>query len=327
MKKKRIISKFLVNIVFTLIMCSSTFVMFNILVKTTKDFQVSNISILKDAKFDSIMEAIKQISEDAHEYLIPLSENFMEEIKESCDMEQLEKDLNRGVINEEFQNLLKSYSYKKYFSNLENDKNDIFIATHDKIIADFSHDTTYEKITRRWKDEIDSFANPISARNALNKLYIQDDSIIIWERFEHDNENHRYDKNITTESMRRIYHKEGLEGLKNYQILVPVYITVDGDIFGRPDIKNGIRVENNKIIIIQEFNILEQLEAQYPNIISEKDIEAIKDEYEHMTMHLYVFGIVFTIAIIGVLVSTCTRFNSVLEQEEDYDEENLKNES
>lgn len=317
--KKRTIRAFLANIIVVIFMCVSTFVMFNILINSTKEFQTANISILKDAKLDSIIEAIDEISNQAYEYLIPLSKDIEKEIRANCDMEQLEQDLSAGVINEDFQRTLKSFSYKRYFSNIENDKNDIFIANRNKILVDFSHDTTYEKQTRTWEDEIKTFANPDSAATALKKLYIQDDSIIAWEREASANKDHIYYKNINKENIRKIYKEEGWEGLKNYQVLVPIYITTDGDIFGKPDIKNGIYTNNNKIIIIQEFNIYEQLMKYFPAMINEQDIKMVQKDYDHMMMHLHTFGVVVIVSIIGVVVSTCLRFNSALEQEEEND--------
>lgn len=328
MRKRKTIRAFLVNIVFVLFMCSSTFVMFNILVNNTKEFQTANINILRDAKFDSIIEAINEVSSDAYDYLMPLSQDLEKDLRSNCDIKQLEEDLNNGIINEEFQNVLKTYTYKRYFSNLKNDKNDIFIANHHKILADFSHDTTYQKSDRTWEEEIASFANPESAARALKRLYIQDDSMIVWEREESSNENHTYYKNITVETMHKIYKDEGLEGLKNYQVLVPIYITTDGDIFGKPDISNGLQVNNNKIIVVQEFNIYEQLQKDYPDIIDEQDVKIVEQNYEHMMIHLHTFGVVYIIAIIGVIVSTCTRFNTTLEQEEnDNNEQSENNES
>lgn len=37
---------------------------------------------------------------------------------------------------------------------------------------------------------------------------------------------------MTYEQLKSVYVKEGITGLRNYQFLVPIYITDTGDIFG-----------------------------------------------------------------------------------------------
>lgn len=57
-----------------------------------------------------------------------------------------------------------------------------------------------------------------------------------------------------------IYYNEGLESMKNYELLIPTYITSDGDIFGNKDTDGiGHKVLNYKIIIIQRINIYDIL--------------------------------------------------------------------
>lgn len=78
--------------------------------------------------------------------------------------------------------------------------------------------------------------------------------------------------NITGESpvcinsirdLKSIYDEKGLGGLKDYFLLVPSYITKDGDILGVPDTNAiGEIQNNNKIIIVQVISCYDAISSQ-----------------------------------------------------------------
>ena len=70
-----------------------------------------------------------------------------------------------------------------------------------------------------------------------------------------------------------IYSNEGLNSMKNYELLVPVYITKDGDIFGTKDTDGlGHKIDNYKIIIVQRMNVYDILK-QYSSELSTYESE------------------------------------------------------
>lgn len=86
---------------------------------------------------------------------------------------------------------------------------------------------------------------------------------IFWE-----NKNHNNLKVMNIDKLIDIYCKQGLNSMKNYELLVPVYITKDGDIFGVKDTDGlGHKVDNYKMIIVQRINIYDLLK-EYSNELS-----------------------------------------------------------
>lgn len=81
---------------------------------------------------------------------------------------------------------------------------------------------------------------------------------------------------MNVDKLIEIYSKEGLNSMKNYELLVPVYITKDGDIFGTKDTDGlGHRIDNYKIIIIQRMNVYDILK-QYSSELSYYKSEKIR---------------------------------------------------
>ena len=86
---------------------------------------------------------------------------------------------------------------------------------------------------------------------------------IFWE-----NKNHGNLKVMDIDKLIDIYSKDGLNSMRNYELLVPVYITKDGDIFGIKDTDGlGHKVDNYKMVIVQRINIYDLLK-EYSNELS-----------------------------------------------------------
>ena len=73
---------------------------------------------------------------------------------------------------------------------------------------------------------------------------------------------------ITSDNIAEYYNKYGADIFKDVDMLVPTYITNNGDIFGQNDTDQGIRYDNYKLIVIQRINLYEQIKHNYPNLIT-----------------------------------------------------------
>ena len=101
-------------------------------------------------------------------------------------------------------------------------------------------------------------------KEAIETILRNDNSkYIFWE-----NKNHGNLKVMDIDKLIDIYSKDGLSSMKNYELLVPVYITKDGDIFGIKDTDGlGHKVDNYKMVIVQRINIYDLLK-EYSNELS-----------------------------------------------------------
>lgn len=120
---------------------------------------------------------------------------------------------------------------------------------------------------------------------------------IFWE-----NRNHGELKSMDIDKLIDIYCKEGLNSMKNYELLVPVYITKDGDIFGVKDTDGlGHKIDNYKMIIVQRINIYDLLKeysnelAHYNSVIDRIHDKAgvnVKDKSRSLIMNACIISLV-----------------------------------
>ena len=66
------------------------------------------------------------------------------------------------------------------------------------------------------------------------------------------------------DELRSVFVSEGVDGLAGYEFLQAAYIEPKADMFGVPDIaNNGLRLNNNKFIVVQGFNLKDVLETYH----------------------------------------------------------------
>jgi hypothetical protein len=100
------------------------------------------------------------------------------------------------------------------------------------------------------------------------------------------------------EQLKNIFFKEGIDGLKGYNVLVPVYITDDGDLFGTPDIGPDGKVNHtHKIIVVQRFSIYEVVKNTFN---SQLFIKAKLQE--HVGQHINDSKNFYTLAFVAMIL-------------------------
>ena len=86
--------------------------------------------------------------------------------------------------------------------------------------------------------------------------------------------------------------------------MVPAYITPTGDIFGIEDVSAyGNKNNNDKIIVVQKFNVYQQIMARYSSDITQ--IEMFKDHIITKpinTLHINALFIILIVIIIFILI-------------------------
>ena len=92
--------------------------------------------------------------------------------------------------------------------------------------------------------------------------------------------------------------------MKSYTFLLPIYITDDGDIFGKYDVVGTHKQSNNKIIIIQEYSLYDyiikmDIEDEMNEVARQSYMISIQDQ---IMSHLYIFAISVIISVVCVIV-------------------------
>ena len=192
------------------------------------------------------------------------------------DIENIE---NKSYISD----LLFKYVEDSTFKTLRSNSSSIFIITPSYVIANNDEDQGFIKVLN---EEVqiskDIVYNDLSFQSALfdikNK---QTEKDIFWEPRENTFvPDHKMLGKITKNELRQIFLTEGLAGLREYESLVPIYITRSGDVLGVHDYTVlGERINNNKIIIVQKFKLHSIISLQYNDKINmfEKSKDKIRD--------------------------------------------------
>lgn len=289
-------------------------------IKTTQELSINS---LKDEQFANLYNYITILYEDALDSANNTANDIEEDIKDNIDLNQLQLDMDNGIRNENLHEILRKNILHKNLNNISNYRNGIFVADSNGVIEDLSYTrSSTNGESRSWDNEIKNAYNSALEKDAISKILNQSKDIIIAEHVDLlSNKSHNLINCGTKDELEKIYLKEGIEGLKNYQFLAPAYITDQGDIFGRPDISDGKRCENSKLIVIQEFNIYDQISKIYPELLSDDIAKTLKVQYADILNWLYVLGCLYVVCVILSLIYISTIYNDFIERYDLIDEE------
>lgn len=136
-------------------------------------------------------------------------------------------------------------------------------------------------------------------KEAIDTVLLNNDTkYIFWE-----NKSNNELTSMNIDKLIDIYHEKGINYMRNYELLVPVYITKDGDIFGTKDTDGiGHKINNYKIIIVQRINIYDLLK-EYSNELSyyNSSIERIDDRAKN-NINDKTRSLMINAAIIGLVL-------------------------
>ena len=269
---------------------------------------------IRSERFNSIEVFLSQISSDANDTVTDIADNVQDTVveyyKNNLDILQSQL-LSKDYA--ELSSVIEPCIKNKFFNDIKTNDNTVFVANVHGILCDRSYsDSKYatdESTTfRTWTEYINSSTNPKLALNAYeNIVNKQESEFIVWESAS-SNAKEKY-SHIDIDTLRDIYMKYGLEELKNYEILVPKYITEDGDIFGSKDIVQGIKQTTFKFIVIQRYNIYEQLIHEYKAYLAIDEAEELNINTVNIMEKLYLAGVLLVVGLVIVVIAMSTMFN------------------
>ena len=176
------------------------------------------------------------------------------------DLDGFEEDINNPSTTSILNKILDDVLMDLYI-NEDSTSNKPFVASMNNIIWNRSMHIPHDNLL--WENFTKMHYNaPLAeeAIRAIKDMNIQKNDFIFWEYVPSSLSNHSMITNMELEELLSIYYKEGLDSLKSYELLVPVYITKNGDVFGTNDINSlGEKIDNYKIIVIQRINVYDAL--------------------------------------------------------------------
>lgn len=303
--------------------CSSILLYTDIITKVQEN-KNATVTEFKENQFKSIWMYLELLQKQADDEAVSVSKNIEKDLLNLSDkdLSQIESDMSNNIHNDTLHNIIMNYSESHNLNNINNSRNGIIIMSTKGFMEDFnyrraSQSNCIEGKFRTWQNSIDSSFNKELEKNAIDKLLNRTSGIIALESYDlANNPDHIKIKELTYKNLLKVYLSEGLEGLRNYQILVPYYITDIGDIFGVPDISQGIIVDNNKIIVVQEFNLYDQIVANSTDIFDNSQIENYVRNSENLIKLLYICGIGLVMAVCGTIFYFFSVYNNIVLSDE-----------
>lgn len=239
-----------------------------------------------------------------------VSYNIINSIEDSS-FDYVQKNLAENKVPKELDDIFRANIVDQCFvPGLDPAINNVFICNNNGILADYSEVyASNEGEIRTWEYEISNHMNKELLSNTINLLLTQDSSKLLVEEREIDlSGNHSIYKIMTKDDLCNVFAKEGLNGIKNYTFLVPIYVMKNNDIFGVNDIINGQRIANNKFIIVQRYSLYDYIKVHH---LDDQVNTTIHFEFNHLYFMFYLFIIIAVIMSILNMIYSITILNRV----------------
>ena len=321
-------SSFLTMIMVIACLFTASIFVYKYVIDKTIDNRNATIEAFKEEQFDVIWSSLNAFMLQAEKEVTEVSKNIEKDILELSEEELklLEEDMDNDRINQNLHEILNSNIKDHSFNGIKNHMNGIVVMTVDGYIEDFNYYravSSIEYYLRLWQTDINNAYNKELEEDAIDKLLNRNSGIIALESYNLiKNADHVKINELTYETLLDVFLNEGIYGLRNYQIFVPYYITDFGDIFGNPDIVHGAKVDNNKIIVVQEFNLYDQIMHNQNMLFDNDEIKNIITRYTELLRLLYILGISLAGSVIGLILYLGNAYNKIVYVEEEYEESN-----
>ena len=326
-KRKQSSKTFLTTILFAVCFFTLTVFVYKTVIDKIVDNKQNTIESFKEEQFDVIWTSLKTLQMQAENEVTEVSQNIEKDILNlpSEELLKLQKDMTNNTLNQNLHEILNENIKKSGLNGIKNHMNGIVVMTIDGYIEDFNYYRTNKENdsnVRTWELVVDNSYNKELEKDAIDKLLNRGSGVIALESFNlTKDDNHILINELTYESLLEVFLKEGMNGLRNYQIFVPYYITDFGDIFGTPDIIHGSKVDNNKLIVVQEFNLHDQIINNHGELFNDQQTKDLINRYEELLRLLYILGLTFITSMLGFIIYLCTIYNDMINVDAEDDEE------
>lgn len=291
-----------------------------------KNSRAAAIEDVKKRDFATVWMSILNYMEDAEKQTSGVATNIENDIKATFDLQDLQYKLDSGdkEARTKLSEIFRKNIDEVYVGDVNNNRNSIIILEgYDSIVEDLFVDPESREegavIKNPSSPTLSQYQNTTYNKelftSAVRKIRTHTDKIIAIEPYNYIKGEHEKIPEMNYHNLERVYINEGVQGLRNYQFLVPVYITDSGDIFGQKDIENGVPQENHKFIVIQTFNIYDQIMFNSPEFGDDDYIGRINARYDMILNSLYIMGIIICTLIVFIIVYFFSLYNILITKE------------
>lgn len=291
-----------------------------------KNSRAAAIEDVKKRDFATVWMSILNYMEDAEKQTSGVATNIENDIKATFDLQDLQYKLDSGdkEARTKLSEIFRKNIDEVYVGDVNNNRNSIIILEgYDSIVEDLFVDPESREegavIKNPSSPTLSQYQNTTYNKelftSAVRKIRTHTDKIIAIEPYNYIKGEHEKIPEMNYHNLERVYINEGVQGLRNYQFLVPVYITDSGDIFGQKDIENGVPQENHKFIVIQTFNIYDQIMFNSPEFGDDDYIGRINARYDRILNSLYIMGIIICTLIVFIIVYFFSLYNILITKE------------
>lgn len=313
-KKRYKIYKYRILIIILLFVIS--IISFDYIIDQVRKEEIRQETELKDRDFDVIWDYLRSWEDLANSDAQGLAYNIEENIKNTMDLDQLEEDLkagNRESLIDLVDQTINDYDFTTLVKNNRNSC--IVLEGYDKILADRMVDLSKVeagKIHSNFSDYFDISYNKKLFKTAerLIQNHTSTNPIAV-EIYDYtDNPDHILINSCTYENLKKVYITEGVKGLRNYEFLVPAYITRDGDIFGNLDIKEGNpNANSHKFVVIMSFNLYDQIMQIRPDFEQNSFYSYILYGFDNILTAIYLVASITCIVLFIISIFYIKSYN------------------
>lgn len=277
------------------------------------------LSSFRNQKFETIAGCIDELNDQAYDSAKLVSENIEKAIKSSVNMDELKQDLDNQEQPDYYYDILERETKNVSLNNVKNTRNGILILNNTGVVYDNNYErmsSAPEGLERNYENERNWQYNKPLFDAAIKSIFAKTKGNIAIESISmSDYTGHYKIPNASFKQLKRIYREEGLEGLESYQFFVPAYITDDGDIFGQKDVIKGVIQRNHKLVVIQEYNLYDQITAKYPELVNDASEAEILVNHENSLNLSYVLGSILISSYLIVMIILVNAYNCAIEEQ------------
>lgn len=306
-----------------MLIMASALMVFVYLVTTIRESKDDAIAAQNNAEFEKIYSEMQLLRSQSYDNCKSVTKDIEKDLRK-LDLDILKDNMDNGIITDEVYEIIEKHARNVSLNGIDNYKNGITVMTQAGVLEDFNYERANGKEVRSWENEIEMAWNKDLEKDAINKILIHASKRIIAMEKNYMGKDHMMIPEMTKENLKKVFLAEGIEGLRNYQFKVACYITETGDIFGQEDIVHGIKQDTHKLIIVQEFNLYDQLQ-QADSDVFDRDNDRLVDiegRYSLIMNITYILGLFFIASIIILLFYFSHMYNYYIWM---YDNESDKN--
>ena len=273
-------------------------------------------------KFDSILYSACELGQIN---LLRRAETISDEINRTINLDELKNIMDNNLpcpeLDEIFRKSLQTNPYIGASPTISGNRNNIFVIINGKIVADYIHDNKLYSAYKEHEPVVmgssvapediieNGFYNKALSLDAVDKIKKQYKGLIVWQQREpvYYDDIPMYDT-FGLKELHEVFTKYGVDGLDSFDILLPVYITEYGNIFGDYDVPGETTLDNNnKIIIVQKLNLRDYITFRFPNLFSQDTL--IVSRFNHLILMLNIFVIIECLSLIAYALSFISYYN------------------